>query len=132
VRTGVTRTPVGRQSLGREASKVINDCCSFAEAVDWQYCGPSGFSGSDDDGVVRMRLTENEGALHVGNFIGLKVTPSTDTLELRGGCFNNFHQPATVYEEFLQLSGLDERRLQQVLMDMHDRLEKYYRNYVKV
>lgn len=128
----VTRRPAGRRSVGREPSKMLGACCNFAEAVDWQFCAPSGVGGTGGDGVMRIRLTENEEALHVGNFIGLKVAPPDDTVELRGGCFNSFHQPATVYEEFLQLSDLSEQRLQQVLMDMHDRLEKYYKNYVKV
>jgi|GEM_PF-6262495 len=119
-----------RGSRSAESAKVVDACCSFADAVDWRFSSPSPM-GSAGDGMMSMQLTENEAALHAGSFIGLAIVPSKDALELRGGCFNMFYQPATVYEEFVSLSNLSAQALEKTLMDMHHRLEKYYRNYVK-
>ncbi len=125
-----TRRPAVRGSRDLESAKVVAACQGFAEGVDWQFSLPS-MSGSAGDGSMSMKLTENEAALRVGSFIGLRMMPSKDTLELKGGCFNMFYQPATVYEEFLTLSGLSPLQLQKTLLDMQHRLEKYYRNYVR-
>jgi hypothetical protein len=114
-----------------ESAKVADVCCSFADGVDWRFCPESRTRSMDGDGVTSMRLTENEPALHVGSFIGLTVMPVKDTLELKGGCFNMYYQPATVYEECLPLTGLSAERLERTLTDMHHRLEKYYRSYVR-
>lgn len=114
-----------------ETSKIFETCCSFAEAIDWRFCTPSATERMASNGALNIMLSENETALHVGSFIGLTVMPTRDTVELRGGCFNMYYQPATVYEEFLPLSGLSRGRLERTLTDMQHRLEKYYRNYVR-
>ncbi len=120
-----------RGSKDVEFERVADVCCSFADAVDWRFCPESRTRSMDGDGVTSMRLTENEAALHVGSFIGLTVMPVKDTLELKGGCFNMYYQPATVYEEFLPLTGLSAERLERTLTEMHLKLEKYYRSYVR-
>jgi len=126
----VTHRLAAKGSRHPESAEVVSTCHNFAEAVDWQFIPPS-TSRAAGDGSMIMRLTENEAALRVGSFIGLRMMPAKDTLELKGGCFNMFYQPATVYEEFLTLSGLSPVQLEKTLLDMQLRLEKYYRNYVR-
>lgn len=128
---GTIRQPMVRGSENAKTAKVVEACCNFAEAIDWRFCVPSRAEKATGDRAFSMMLSENETALHVGSFIGLTVMPSKDTVELRGGCFNMYYQPATVYEEFLPLSNLSPGRLERALIGMQHRLEKYYRHYVR-
>jgi len=115
-----------------DIAKIVEICSSFAEDSDWRFSASSGAETMAGDGSFGITLSENETALHVGTFIGLIVRPNKDTIELRGGCFNMYYQPATVYEEFVPISSLHPGRLEKALTDMQHRLQKYYRNYVRV
>ena len=101
--------------------------CEFARAMDWQQsrhvvtcCGDRGVEVRGANYV----LTENHEGLHSGNYIELSILASTDVLDIKGGYYDSYRQPKTVYSGSLALAGVTAEKLGRMLVEVHDKLSR--------
>jgi len=102
-------------------------CRSFARAVDWQH-GSHVVSHDGDSGLEELgtdyRLSEDHEGLHSGRYISMSVLRAANALAIRGGYYDRYWQPKTVYKESLPLREVTAQGLGRLLMEMHDRLAR--------
>ena len=87
-------------------------CRSFARAADWR-------SGDSETGY---RLSEDHEGLHSGRYINVSVLRAANAVSIRGGYYDGYWQPRTVYRESIPLKEFTAHTLGCLLMEMHDRL----------
>jgi len=103
-------------------------CHSFARAVDWQH--RSHMVSHDGDGGLEelgtgYKLSENHEGLHSGRYISVRVLQAGNALAIRGGYYDRYWQPKTVYRESVPLREVTAQGLSRLLMEMHDRLSRH-------
>lgn len=102
-------------------------CRSFARTVDWQYSSQTvschGDSGLEDL-EAGYKLSEDHEGLHSGRFISVSVLWAANALATKGGYYDRYWQPRTVYKQSVPLREVTAQALGRLLMEMHDRLGK--------
>jgi hypothetical protein len=103
-------------------------CHSFARAVDWQHRSHI-VSHHGDGGIEELgagyKLSENHEGLHSGRYISVRVLQAANALAIKGGYYNRYWQPKTVYRESVPLREVTAQGLGRLLMEMHDRLSRH-------
>ena len=133
---------IGAGSTGREASsaesegvsgagaasvvRVIRGACrGFARAADWRQVAlvdpQGGDSGAEGPGVG-YRLSEDHEGLHSGRYIHVRVLPAAHAIAIKGGYYDGYWQPRTLYRESVPLKEVTGQTLGRLLMEMHGRL----------
>ena len=110
--------------VGRTIRKA---CRFFVCAVDWQqgsYVVSHHRNGGPEELGTGCRLTENHEGLHSGSYIGVSILPAANALAIRGGYYDSYRQPKTVYKESVPLREVTAQGLGRLLMEMHDRLAR--------
>jgi hypothetical protein len=110
------------------ADRVMSAVRGFAEVVDWRCCPPAQepaahFSKNGDS--MSVTASENDDALRVGKYIRLNITPPSDSVKLQGGRYDAYHQPNTVWERSLSLSGATDQEMEKALKEMYRALRVY-------
>jgi hypothetical protein len=103
-------------------------CHSFARAVDWQHRSHI-VSHNGDRGLEELgagyKLSENHEGLHSGRYISVRVLQAANALAVKGGYYDRYWQPKTVYRESVPLREVTAQGLGRLLMEMHDRLRRH-------
>jgi len=126
------RVPSSAESRGTpravavDVDRVIKDTCrGFARAADWRQVshGASRRGDCEPGGPgTGYRLSEDHEGLHSGRFIDVSVLQAANAVAVRGGYYDGYWQPRTVYRESVPLKEVTSRTLGSLLMEMHDRL----------
>jgi hypothetical protein len=110
------------------ADRVMSAVRGFAEGVDWRCCppaqDPAAYFRKNADSVS-ITASENDEALRVGKYIRLNITPPSDSVKLQGGRYDAYHQPNTVWERSLSLSGATDQEMEKALKEMYRALRVY-------
>jgi hypothetical protein len=112
--------------VGVDVDRVIRSTCrDFARATDWQQVAQA--TSQDGDRSFRdpgtgYRLSEDHEGLHSGRFINVSVLQAANAVAIKGGYYDGYWQPRTVYREFIPLKEITPQSLSCLLMQMHDRL----------
>ncbi len=105
-------------------------CCRFGDWVDLEHYHPHPRMSFSDRGnkatIVRLTLTENERSLRAGGYIEVRAMPDEKVIEADGGYYDAYRQPRPVIEGSLPWYEVNQQRLGQVLMLMHDRIVREY------
>jgi len=125
-RVGVsTGGGIARAMSGDVDRSIRGACHCFAHAVDWQQ-GSHVVSHDGDSGFEELgtgyRLSEDHEGLHSGRYISVSVLRAANVLAIRGGHYDRYWQPKTVYKESVPLREVTAQGLGRLLMEMHDRL----------
>lgn len=103
-------------------------CHSFARAVDWQHRSHI-VSHHGDGGLEELgtgyKLCENHEGLHSGRYISVSVLQAANALAIKGGYYDRYWQPKTVYRESVPLREVTAQGLGRLLMEMHERLSRH-------
>ncbi len=103
-------------------------CHSFARAVDWQHRSHI-VSHHGDGGIEEIgtgyKLSENHEGLHSGRYISVSVLQAANALAIKGGYYDRYWQPKTVYRESVPLREVTAQGLGRLLMEMHERLSRH-------
>ena len=114
----------GADSLG--VGKAIQSACrGFARAADWRqvsYVASRDGDWGSGDPETDYRLSEDHEGLHSGRYIIVSVVRAANAVVIKGGCYDGYWQPRTVYRESVPLKEVTSRSLGCLLMEMHDRL----------
>jgi hypothetical protein len=60
--------------------------------------------------------------LHSGRYISVSVLRAANALAVKGGYYDRYWQPKTVYKESVPLREVTAQDLGRLLMEIHDRL----------
>jgi hypothetical protein len=109
-----------------DIGKVIKSACrSFARAADWRQVSHGALQGRNG-GVgglgIGYRLSEDHEGLHSGRYINVSILRAANAVAIKGGYYDGYWQPRTVYKESVPLKELTAETLGCLLMEMHDRL----------
>ena len=110
------------------ADRVMSAVRGFAEGVDWRCCPPAqepAVHFSKNSESMSVTASENDDALRVGKYIRLNITPPSDSVKLQGGRYDAYHQPNTVWERSLSLSGATDQEMEKALKEMYRALRVY-------
>ncbi len=134
-RIGVGSMGCGPSSAGGEGvsgavavdvGRVIRGACrGFARATDWRHRSHI-VSHHRDAGLEKLgtgyKLSENHEGLHSGRYISVTVLQAANAVAIKGGYYDGYWQPKTVYRESMPLKEVTAQALGCLLMEMHDRL----------
>ena len=67
-------------------------------------------------------MSENHEGLHSGRYISVTVLRAANAVAIKGGYYDGYWQPKTVYKESMPLKEVTAQALGCLLMGMHDRL----------
>jgi hypothetical protein len=105
-------------------------CCRFGDWVDLEHYHPhtrmSVGNRGDKATIVHLTLTENEQSLRAGGYIEVRAMPDKKVIEADGGYYDAYRQPRPVIEGSFPWYEVNQQRLGQVLMLMHDRIVREY------
>jgi hypothetical protein len=109
-----------------DVGEVIGSACrDFARAADWQpvpqVVPPGEDCGAEGPEMV-YRLREDHEGLHSGRYINVSVLRAANEVAIRGGYYDGYWQPRTLYSESVPLKELTAQTLGCLLMEIHDRL----------
>jgi len=112
--------------LAVDIDRVIKGTCrSFARAADWRQVSHVTSRGGDcgrGSPGTGYRLSEDHEGLHSGRYIDVSVLRAANAVSIRGGYYDGYWQPRTVYRESVPLKEFTAHALGCLLMEMHDRL----------
>lgn len=116
------------EAMAGDVGRSIRGAChGFARAVDWQHHSRI-VSHPGDGGLGELgmgyKLSENHEGLHSGRYISVSVLRAANALAVRGGYYDRYRQPKTVYKESVPLREVTAQGLGRLLMEMHDRLAR--------
>jgi hypothetical protein len=104
---------VAKGMVAEPGGIVKGACRSFARAVDWQHSSRA---------EAGHKLSEDHEGLHSGRFISVSVVRTANALAVKGGYYDTYCQPTTVYRESVPLREVTSDGLGRLLVEMHDRL----------
>jgi len=109
-----------------DVGRVIRGACrGFARATDWRHRSHI-VSHHRDAGLEELgtgyKLSENHEGLHSGRYISVTVLRAANAVAIKGGYYDGYWQPKTVYKESMPLKEVTAQALGCLLMGMHDRL----------
>ena len=67
-------------------------------------------------------MSEDHEGLHSGRYIDVSVLRAANAVSIKGGYYDGYWQPRTVYRESVPLKEFTAHALDCLLMEMHDRL----------
>ena len=67
-------------------------------------------------------MSEDHEGLHSGRYINVSVLRAANAVSIRGGYYDGYWQPRTVYRESMPLKEVTAQTLGCLLTEMHDRL----------
>lgn len=109
-------------ALAVDVDRIIKDTCrGFARVADWRrvsHVPP----WSGDHGAADYRLSEDHEGLHSGRYISVSIMRAANALAIKGGYYDGYRQPRTVYSESVPLKEVTSQSLGCLLMEIHDRL----------
>jgi hypothetical protein len=114
------------KAVAADIDRIIRGTCrGFARAADWRQVS-HGASLEADSGPVDpgtgYRLSEDHEGLHSGRYIHVRVLPTAQAVAIKGGYYDGYWQPRTVYSESMPLREVTAQTLGCLLMEIHDRL----------
>jgi hypothetical protein len=112
--------------VGDVGRSIREACHCFACAVDWQngyHIVSRHRNGGPEELGTDCRLSENHEGLHSGSYISVSVLRAANALAIRGGYYDSYRQPKTVFKESLPLREVTAQGLGSLLMEMYGRLD---------
>jgi hypothetical protein len=126
VRRAPSSAESGSISTAIDVDKVIRGTCrGFARAADWRHdshFSPRGGDNGAEGLVAGYRLSEDHEGLHTGRYIIVSVLRAANAVAIKGGYYDGYWQPRTVYRESVALKEVTSQTLGCLLAEMHDRL----------
>jgi hypothetical protein len=109
-----------------DVDRVIEGACrGFARAADWRqvsHVEPRGGDfGAEGPGMAYLLSEDHEG-LHSGRYICVSVVRAGNAVAIKGGYYDGYWQPRTVYRESVPLKDVTSQTVGRLLMEIHDRL----------